>query len=171
MKHLILLIEEAGVELKDFESHPFLGGLRPMTTFALPPELQSLAAPREAFCSYNEDEDENENQDEAIDHCTLSTTIERIGITNSTAEVNKFIEHLLDHRNKWLNLSLIRLGLGGFNRLFPRGDHLDGGFDEEDFLQMKLKIDNKILQRAKGQGIRLQVVRDEDSWKEGWVDR
>jgi hypothetical protein len=134
-----------------------------MTTFALLPELQSLAAPQEAFCSYDED-------NEAIDTCDLPTTIERIGITNSTDEINKYITHVLDHQGDWRKLSLIRLGLGGFNQLFDRGEYLDEGYDEEAFMQMELEIDDEILQRARGKGIRLKVVRDEDSWKEGWVD-
>jgi hypothetical protein len=116
-KRLILLIEEAGAELKTFENKPFLDGLRPITTFALLPELQSLAASQEAFCSYHKDY-------EAIDTCDLPTTIERIGITNSTDEINEYITHVLDHQRDWRKLSLIRLGLSGFNQLFDRGESI-----------------------------------------------
>jgi len=78
----------------------YIDDTTPMTTFAGLHRLRNLNAPQEAFFSVNE----------GFQTCRLPTTIESIGIMNSTSETKRYLKHLLDCQTEWPNLKNIKLG-------------------------------------------------------------
>ena len=133
----------------------------PMTTFAGLPRLLNLNGPQQAFFSVNE----------GFQTCRLPTTIESIGIMNSTSETKRYLKHLLDRQTESPNLKNIKLGE------IPCNDQSvcsDGSSDDdasesgEGERRKAFDLDDPICEQARSRGLQVEKVQDRTTWKKGW---
>ncbi|KAI4710236.1 hypothetical protein J4E89_004687 [Alternaria sp. Ai002NY15] len=133
----------------------------PMSTFTGLPRLRNVNAPQAAFISVNEEE---------YQACHLPTTIESIGIIDSTYETKRYLKHLLDRHTEWPNLKTIKLGESPCNDQSVHPDESDDEASESDAGERRKvsEVDDSIYEQARSRGLRVEKVQDRTAWKKGW---
>ncbi|KAI4666998.1 uncharacterized protein J4E92_004166 [Alternaria infectoria] len=133
----------------------------PMTTFAGLPKLRSLNAPQDAFFSAKYG---------TFRTCRLPTTIEKIGIMDSTYETKRYLKHLLDRQTEWPNLKTIKLGESPCNDQSVHPDESDDDASESDAGERRKlsEVDDSIYEQARSRDLRVEKVQDRTAWKKGW---
>jgi hypothetical protein len=160
--HLMMDASDVDDSIEDYESYEaVVDSMRPITTLTRLPRLRKLCAPQSAFFSIDHD----------FEKCDLPMTIETIGIINPSKAANRYAEHILENREKWPHLSIIRLWMDG--RHLEREPRLmeDSYEEEDDEWKEDFNVSNSIWKEMKSSGIKTKRMRGREGWRKGSMGR
>jgi hypothetical protein len=139
--------------------------MRPITTLTGLPQLRRLCAPQSASFYV----------DQSFETCNLPVTIESIGIIDSSKAANRYAEHILENRENWPHLAMIKLWISGvFDRKHrEREARIMEESDEEEADEWKqhFEVGNSIWEEAKSSGIKMRKMQHQEGWRKGSMSR